>query len=404
MLGVERLRQFAWASYGMYALSGIAAVLLGAVMPELLHHYHASYGLGGRMVFIQAMGFLLGVPLASRAMARHRPQVVLSGAALIITVAQVCLFMLPAFWLASLVVVLNGIGAGALESIVAAIVLDRFIQQRAIYMSRLEVAFGLGALLLPALTGGLIALGHWRAVFPVIAVFALGLAVWWQTISVPSHEASVSDSRHQDAVMAPPPTFPHRAAKIVVLSLFLSMTVVYVGLEGSVNSFMPSLFIAGLHAKAAIAVLSSTVFWSGMVIGRMAIHWVARHLRYDQYLFLCISVVLTILLIFSQVRSAVPGFVLILGLGLFMAAIYSLVMVYANHTFPGRTHAITGLVTAMAGGGGAIFPPLLGYAMDHIPITGVLWILFGMALLLLLGLIATTLSFQYLASRADQPG
>ena len=139
----------------------------------------------------------------------------------------------------------------------------------------------------------------------------------------------------------------------------------------------------------------------------MAIHWVARHLRYDQYLFLCISVVLTILLIFSQVRSPVPGFVLILGLGLFMAAIYSLVMVYANHTFPGRTHAITGLVTAMAGGGGAIFPPLLGYAMDHIPITGVLWILFGMALLLLLGLIATTLSFQYLASRtrkADQPG
>lgn len=400
------MRRFAWASYGMYILSGVTAVLLGAIMPEWLRHYHASYGVGGRVVFIQAIGFLLGVPLAARAARRLRLEAVLSAAAIMVTIAQLILFTFPPFWLASLVVVLNGVGAGALESLVAAVVLDRFVTQRAIYMSRLEVSFGLGALLLPALTGGLIVIGHWRSIFLIVAAMGLILAAGWQVIRVPSPEA-VTASGHHDAPMAPPPPFPHRTAKVLVLGMFLMMTIVYVGLEGSINSFMPSLFVSGLHARAAVAELSDTIFWIGMVFGRMAIHWVARHLRYDYYLGVSISLVLLLLLTLTRIHAVPPSLVVMFVLGLAMAAIYSLVMVYANHTFPGKTATITSLVTAMAGFGAAVFPAMLGYAMDRLTMGGVLWILFGMAAFLLIELMAIALSFQHLVRRtpkAELPG
>ena len=387
------MRRFAWASYGMYGLSGATAVILGAIMPEFLRHYHASYALGGRVVFTQAMGFVIGVPLAARAMTRRPVRHVLSAAALSVTIAQLALFALPPIGGIYAIVVLNGMGASALETVVASVVLDLLVGQRAIYMSRLEVSFGLGALVLPALTGFFIAVGHWRLSFLLVAALGLLLAVWWQATEVPSE--AVSASRHQDALMIAPPAFPKRWTKVSVLAIFLFMTFVYVGLEGSVNSFMPALFSAGLHTAADIAVFSASVFWAAMVVGRLSINWAARHLRYDQYLWISISLTLAILFIFTQVRQAGPGFALIFGLGLGMAAIYSVLMVYANHTFPGMTRTITSLVTAVAGVGGALFPATMGYAMDRLPATGVLWFFFGLGALLWLGLVTITLSFRY---------
>lgn len=397
-----RLRHFAWASYGMYGLSGFSVVLLGAVMPEFLHHYHASYALGGRVVFMQGIGFLMGVPLAAGAMLRFRVQRVLSLGALAVMVAQIVLYLLPPLWLASAVVLLNGVGAATLETVVASVFMDLLVASRAIYMSRLETSFGLGAMLMPSITGGFIALGYWRGAFLIIAVLGLALAIFWQMISIPSREAASAGSAHHDATMTAPPAFPHRIAKGVVLALFLSMTFVYVGLEGSINSFMPSLFISGLGVSASVAVFSSTLFWAGMVIGRLAMHWAARHLRYDHYLWLSITLVLVILLIFTRVRTESPGFGLIFLLGLAMAAIYSMNMVFANHTFFGRTRLITSLVTATAGVGSAVFPALLGYAMDHLAIGGVLWLLFAMGALLFLGLTAITWGFRYLVRMARE--
>jgi FHS family glucose/mannose:H+ symporter-like MFS transporter len=381
----------------MYGLSGTTAVLIGAIMPEFLAHYHALYALGGRIVFVQAMGFLLGVPLAARNMTRYPLRHVLSLAALLVVIAQLSLCLLPPIALVYPLAVLNGIGASALETVVASVVLDLLVGQRAIYMSRLEVSFGLGALLLPACTGGLIALGLWRVAFLLIAGLALTLAILWQTIDVPEHPVTVSP--HRDAVMTEPPKFPSRTTKVAVLITFLFMTFVYVGLEGSVNSFMPTIFSAGLHTAPEFSDLSTSVFWGAMVIGRLGISWAARHLRYDQYLWGSVSLTLASLLILTQIRHALLAYGIVFVLGLGMAAIYSVIMVYANHTFPGMTRTITSLVTAVAGAGGAVFPALVGYAMDRVAPFAVVWILVALAVFLWAGLSAITLGFRYFHTR-----
>ncbi|MCY0878022.1 MAG: MFS transporter [Firmicutes bacterium] len=356
---------FAWATSGLYLLDGAVAVLLGAVMPEWLRHYHASYALGGRLVLVQAVGFVAGVPAGAYAVRAVRTELALSGAALLVGMAEGVLCLLPPQALALGMVALNGVGSGAVESLVAGVVLQRFPRRRALDMSRLEVSFGLGALGLPAVASACIALGHWRLVFLAVALFGAVLALWWPTLKIPQPDSAEAPVGPQDAPLAAP-ALAGRAAKRGVLALFLLMTVIYVGLEVNINSFMPALFLRGWRVPPALADFSTTCFWIGMVLGRLAMRWVARVVRYDYYLAVSLGACLAFLLGLTATTGAVRGLAMMWGLGWAMSAIYSLVMVYAAHTFPDEGHRVARLVTAMAGVGGTVFPLAYGALLAHL--------------------------------------
>jgi FHS family glucose/mannose:H+ symporter-like MFS transporter len=94
--------------------------------------------------------------------------------------------------------------------VVAWVVIDWLVGQRAISMSWLEVSFGFGALLLPACPGVLFTLGLWRVACLLIAGLALTRTILSQTIDVPEHPLTVSQRR--DVPMTEPPKFLSRAA------------------------------------------------------------------------------------------------------------------------------------------------------------------------------------------------
>lgn len=365
----------------MYFLGGMVSVVFGAIMPELLKHYQASYTTGGVVILLQAIGFMIGVPLASWSMNRFHYRFVLTGSALIIAIAELWMTTLPTLHIIDGLAVLGGIGASALETAVASYIMESFAGQRAILMSRLEVSFGLGALLAPAVASILITARIWQATFLLLVVVALLLAVVWQTVSVSLQHDQPSEQLEAHA--APPPMFQSRMAKYLVFSLFLFAIFVYVGLEGSVNSFMPSVFTKALHALPAAASLSVTSFWIAMVIGRLAIGWIARRVDYERYLLWSIVATTALFIFLALIHLLWTSYVFSFGIGLAMSAIYSITMVYANHTFPGNARAVTSLVTAFAGVGGAVFPAITGYAMDRIKPTSIPWmfVLFSVVLL-----------------------
>lgn len=397
--GYLRLRRLAYAAYGFYLLGGMTSVILGALMPELLHHYQVDYGTGGRIVFMQAFGFLAGVPLASYLIPRLALPRLLALLAGLVAAAQWALWLLPPLPLVYATVYLNGVGASALETAVAAFIMERLSGRRALFMSRVEVAFGLGAVLLPALASGLIALGVWRQTFGVTGALAVALG---SMAAFTRNAGPTGEDLHgaRDREPPPPPAFASRRAKGLVLAVFLFMTFLYVGLEGSLNGFLPSLFHVGFHTAADVAALTVTLFWLAMVAGRVAIGWVARHLSYDRYLLISIVVALGALVALSRSRSLGIGFAWVAVLGLGMAAIYSVLMTYANHSFPGRALLITALVTAVAGLGGAVFPALVGHVMDVWRPAAILWGLCAIPALLGLALLAILTLFRYHRSRS----
>ncbi|MDR7241554.1 MFS transporter [Priestia megaterium] len=379
------MKKFALASYALYLLGGLVITAVGSVLPQLLTHYHVSYTVGGQLVLLGSLGFLIGVPLSSFLLGRFSEMNLLTIAALMIALSQIGMFLLPPFeWIIAFNL-LNGIGVAALEVVVATLMMEVFIGRRAIVMSYLEVSFGLGALLMPLVASLLISQSSWRFSFFITSVLALLMAVVCKVIPFKKETVSTSESDASDASSEPAPVLS-KNQRWKILALFSVMIFMYAGVESSMNNFLSSIFITYLDVIPSQATLSISVFWVAMLIGRVATGWIIRIVTYERYLFGSIGGTIVSLVLFIVLKEAVAGYILLGFLGLAMSGIYSVTMVYANHTFTGSARIVTSLITGFSGLGGAIFPALIGFTMDASGITSALWYITAFACLYLLAL------------------
>lgn len=382
------MKHFAWASYAMYFLAGLMMTTIGSVMPQLLRHYDATYKTGGELIFAGAIGFLLGVPVSTALMRRWSDNAILFSAALLIAAMQLAISGLPPLGAVYALHFVNCMGASAIETVVASLMMERFVGRRAVVMSYLEVAFGVGALAMPMIASLLIGRGVWHAVFYATGGLALWMAVVWRFVRIPGEAEASAASGATDARAEDPPTHLGRAGKGLMLSLFLLMIFFYCGIEGSLNNFISSTFIDYLGESSSAASLSVGVYWGAMVAGRLATGWIIRKVTYGRYLLASIAITAAGLAGFVWLRSAAAGYAVILAIGLAMSGIYSITMVYANHSLPGLTRLVTSLITGMAGLGAAVFPAIVGYAMDAGGPRAALWLTTGFAGLYLAALAA----------------
>ncbi|MED4023210.1 MFS transporter [Priestia aryabhattai] len=379
------MKKFALASYALYLLGGLVITAVGSVLPQLLTHYHVSYTVGGQLVLVGSLGFLIGVPLSSFLLGRFSEMNLLTIAALMIALSQIGMLLLPPFeWIIAFNF-LNGIGVAALEVVVATLMMEVFIGRRAIVMSYLEVSFGLGALLMPLVASLLISQNSWRFSFFITSVLALLMVVVCKIIPFKKETVSTSESDASDASSEPAPVLT-KNQRWKILTLFSVMIFMYAGVESSMNNFLSSIFITYLDVIPSQATLSISVFWVAMLIGRVATGWIIRIVTYERYLFGSIGGTIVSLVLFIVLKEAVAGYILLGFLGLAMSGIYSITMVYANHTFTGSARIVTSLITGFSGLGGAVFPALIGFTMDASGITSALWYITAFAFLYLLAL------------------
>ncbi|WP_337134314.1 MFS transporter [Priestia megaterium] len=379
------MKKFALASYALYLLGGLVITAVGSVLPQLLTYYHVSYTVGGQLVLLGSLGFLIGVPLSSFLLGRFSEMNLLTVSALMIALSQIGMLLLPPFeWIIAFNF-LNGIGVAALEVVVATLMMEVFIGRRAIVMSYLEVSFGLGALLMPLVASLLISQNSWRFSFFITSVLALLMVVVCKMIPFKKETVLTSESDASDANSEPAPVLA-KNQRWKILALFSVMIFMYAGVESSMNNFLSSIFIAYLDVIPSQATLSISVFWVAMLIGRVATGWIIRIVTYERYLFGSIGGTIVSLVLFIVLKEAVAGYILLGFLGLAMSGIYSITMVYANHTFTGSARIVTSLITGFSGLGGAVFPALIGFTMDVSGITSALWHITAFACLYLLAL------------------
>lgn len=372
------MRQFTFASCALYFLTGLTAISIGSVMPELLNYYHVSYTIGGRLIFVGAMGFLTGVLLTSWLNRRFQPKPILTISALVIAFAQFSILLLPPFPLFMTLYFINSVGSAAIGIVVATMFIEVFIGRQAVAMSYLEVSFGLGAFTMPLLASFFIAHGIWRYLFVLTAVLAVVLAIVWTRISY--SKQAVDQGEPLDASGSSDTQRPLSAnLKWTVLGLFALIVFLYGGLEGSLNNFMSSIFIHYLNQATYYASISVGIFWGAMVIGRAATAIIIRKLTYSTYLLMNIIGSIVSLVLFIVLKNALMGYIFVGTLGLMMSGIYSITLVYANYSIPNSAHLVTPIISGLSGLGSAIFPALTGFAIDRAGMTLTLWYIVSIA-------------------------
>lgn len=357
----------------LYLLTGVAHVVLGAILPELLAHYGLDYKHGGLLIFLQFFGFLIGVITMPKWASFFGRRGLLLVALISLFVAQVIYSILPPWHWMIIAAPFAGIGFGAIEAAISSLIIEFTTDKKAIAISKVEVFFGIGALLMPMIAAFFIYIGQWQLSFPLIALYTLILAIIWGVISfeeLNEHFKRVSKQVNSAIVRK-----TYSKDKFPILILFALFFLIYVGVEMSYVNFLPSMMIENNIATDATATMSVTFFWSTMIVGRMFAGIIAEKITYARYLIYGTTGSLVFLIIFAFTTELWSTYLIILCVGLFMSGLFAIALVAANQALPGMTMQTTSTVVAAGGVGGALFPLLTGWSMDIFPLFITKWML-----------------------------
>ncbi|MDV7767415.1 MULTISPECIES: MFS transporter [Peribacillus] len=376
------MKRLLWISFFSYMLIAFTLVIMGAMLPEILAYYKQNYSNGGLLIFSQFMGFLFGVismPLLVNKLGRRN--VVILG--LIMISFEVFAFFLPSWPFLFPLVWLAGFGAGLAESCIASIILVTFQGQQARAMSKLEVAFGLGALLIPFLSSLLISKGIWEYAFLVLGLSTFMITLGWKLLSFGEFEEILfKNINHNTSANKESAHYTKKSFLIIIFSAMFFFC--YGGSEVAIVHFFPSIFMEEWGIPNALATITVTIYWLAMVIGRALTGVISEKITYKFFLlFITIGgiVVLTLLALNENIWFA---FFLCFLLGLFMAGMFAIALIITNQYFPGQTEKTTSILLAMNGLGGSLIPIMIGRSMDMYPSQISFWLLSSIMLVMLI--------------------
>lgn len=362
-----------------YLLIGLAHVVIGSLLEELIAHYQIDYNKGSQLIFNQFAGFLAGVlltPWLIRIVGRRSTLLIALGT---LAVAETVYSLLPPWEIMLIASPVAGFGFGIVEAALGALIIGFVEKDRSSALSMLEVFFGIGALLMPLVAGLLIYLGQWRWSFPVVAAVALLAFVLWALM--PFGKATTILKRNEEEARKARPRYPK--ASLPILAAMILFFLCYVGLEMSIVHFLPSLLIEGVGATTETATLGITAFWTTMVVGRFFAGRLGDRFGYARYLIVCGSGMLVCLILFPFFTTLWLSFAVILLLGLAAAGMFAIGLIYANDRIPGMTERTTSLLVAAGGIGGAFLPRLSGWTMNAFPPSATLALLIALSFLLI---------------------
>ncbi|CAM4520781.1 FHS family glucose/mannose:H+ symporter-like MFS transporter [Paenibacillus endophyticus] len=393
------MKKLIWLGCLSYLIIGVAHVVGGSILEQLIAHYHLEYKDGGQWIMNQFLGFLVGVLLAPSITARvgKRGAVLIAMGVLTLSEAAYSL-LLPWGWMLA-IAPLAGLGFGMTEAVVGAMIIDMAKNGKASAMSRLETFFGVGALLIPIAAAYLIQQSIWQVSFPILAAMSGITFVLWLTMSfgeIDDQLGYIPQNKEESAAHADKQAnrnartagasfffgYPRKALPFLLLSALFFM--IYVGMEMSFSNYLPSVLIVRSEVGESSAAAALSLFWGTMVLGRLFAGVLADRMGYSKYLLIATAGASVIFVLMAVMGELSWMLALVALSGLFFSGIFGIALVYANELIPGMTERTTSLLVACGGLGGAIFPRVTGWFMDQFDVQSTLWYITSLVVSMLL--------------------
>lgn len=347
-----------------YLAVGLGQLVVGTVMEPMVTAYGVQYGDGGQLVMNQFLGGMVGILLAPMLIRRIGKKTLLLSALAIMVIAQTIYVLQPSWGMMLAIGPLAGFGFGTTEAVVGSFIIGTAVGNANVAMSRVEVFFGVGALLMPFASAALISNGYWSAAFGVVGVTTAAALVLWflfwpKILDRPGGHAA------DEAERVTPTPSRSRAQVWMVLSACALFFAIYVGFEMSFVHYLPSLLVNNSDLSDSTAALSLSIFWGAMVVGRMVSGHAADRWGGGVYMLVTCIVTAGLFILMGGLESVWATFVITFCAGLSMSGMFAIALVFANRAMPGMTEKTTSLMMAFGGIGGALMPRLTGWFLDE---------------------------------------
>ena len=367
------------AFFAHFALFGASAILVGAAVPEIIRDFAWSYLETGAVLSGGAVGYCYSTFLSGLLVQSIGPKKTLVGGLVLQATGLALIGQSAAIGLNLLAIVLVGLGEGGSEVATNFCLVRLETSGRSQLMNFMHAAFTAGAILGPLSVGLLLERSlPWQMAFQILGLLSLGMAVAFQLLSFTSLQTpseSVSLRRALGLLRRDP--------LLLLLTLIIFL---YVGAEIGISNWIAEYFVQIHDATPAQGAYMLSVFWLGLLLGRLLVASSYRGRR-QAPLLVGTSALATAGLIAALLAEGpwLAGACFLLS-GMGFAAIYPVVVVIAGQ------HNDQGLaIGAIATGGGVgafLFPFAMSALAEGLGIDRAFW--FYVAISLALALAAGT--------------
>jgi fucose permease len=346
---INRRALFAVSCVSLFTF-GIVLTTLGAVLPSIIERFGIDKTAAGSLFLLNTFGIVIGSIVFGPIVDRNGyKEMLVVSTALIILGLEAIAFAPSMNWLRAAVLI-TGFGAGIINGGANALVADISVDGRTAGLSKLHVFFGAGAVGVPFALG--ILLGRFTYSILIAAVGAL--CVIPLVITAVPHFPTPKQAQG----------FPIATAKALlrdpVLLTFGVMLFLESGMEITVGGWTATFFKEELLISDQRALVYLALYWSGLMVGRIALSAVVRRVTASRVLAggITIAFIAAWIVITTHDPSFAALGVFLLGLGFSATFPVVLGLIADRHVALSGTAFSVAMVMALTGG--MLMPYLTG--------------------------------------------
>lgn len=341
-----------WGNFYAYAVTGMAVLITGAIMPYLIEEFNLGYGGGGLLVALQAVGSLSANFIGGIISDYIGRKKVMAFGALCFAIGFGGVFFITSSTLLYILLFIAGIGWGIMNSMLNSVMNDA-TGGRSDIMNLLHMFFAIGAFITPMMVGLMGRLNiTWRYSLLILSILCVILFVVFLMMKIPAQK--------KDEATGKPVKPPFTNIRYYI---FMAILFLYVGTENSINGWLTT-YLDDLGVMKRITpqdILS--IFWVAIIFGRLISAAISKYLSREALILIFsigggISYILFIL-----AKNPVLIAIWVFALGFFFAGIYPTVVANAGPIIDGSGSA-TGIMLSIGAMGGAFFPYINGLIAD----------------------------------------
>ena len=300
---------------------------------------------------------------------------------------------MPSLAINAIALLLIGLGQGGSEVVTNFSVVRIEHSGRSNLMNFIHAAFTTGAIVGPLGIGQLIERGYpWQVAFLALAFLSLLMALAFTLLSFET--VSADPAKQENSPLSYLMSQP-------LMLLLTTLILLYVGVEIGTSNWIAEYFVQSLGVSAASGAYTVSLFWMGLLAGRLSVAIFYR--RDDQAVLLVTACILSALSLSLGLwgESFTWKAACFFSTGMGFSIVYPVVVVLAGRFFPTQQEMAIAIISTGGGVGSFAFPFAMSSLADSWGIERAFWFYAFIALTMSGVAVSTLFVIRSLSAKGD---
>jgi fucose permease len=328
---------------------GVTLALPGMLLPGIIRDFGWNYTWAGVVLAASSVGYFVSTFISGFLVKKYSPRTVISVGLLFQSTGLLLFGAWPSIIINICVNFLLGFGQGGTEVVVNYTVVRMEREDEHHLMGFVHAGFSVGAVVAPLIGGFFLTGGTpWRMIFIASACISYSLVIFTLFLPFRSIEDVSDDGQYR-------PVRETTISRIIILFAVITI-LLYVGIEVGISNWISEYFVMTLGTSASSASFAVSLFWAGILAGRILIPLLIRKPSLSAQL-ISLTLILTLSILSAVLvtnRFVLSVSFLLAGIG--CSSIYPLVMTLVGRYYRRNQSVYLGFVSTGGGIGSFIIP------------------------------------------------